>query len=65
MTAMVFSDGIAENMLDLPSIYIKTRWLAPLDFHNANIQEAAYKPSATRMARHRILDFRDPMPQEK
>jgi hypothetical protein len=62
---MVFSDGIAENMLDLPGIYIKTRWLAPMDFHNPTIQEAAYNPSAVGMARHRILDFGYPMPQEK
>jgi hypothetical protein len=48
MTAMVFSDWIAESMLDLLSISIK------ITGDNRNIQEAAYSLSSARMTRHRI-----------
>jgi hypothetical protein len=57
MTAMVFSDWIAESMLDLLSVSIKITRLAAIAGHSTNIQEAAYSPSTTRMTLHRILGF--------
>ena len=57
MTAMVLSDWIAESMLDLLSVSIKITRLAAIAGHGMNIQEAAYRPSATRMRLRRILGF--------
>ncbi len=58
MTAMVFSDWIAESMLDLLIVSIKITRLAAIAGHSMNIQEAAYRPSAARMTLHRILGFK-------